>query len=52
MTNRIKREVKVKDFLLPVLLSPAVYKSDVVFEYENPTPAGDSRNNKFATAHK
>jgi hypothetical protein len=28
-----------------------VYKSDDVFEYEKPTPAGDSRNSKFATAN-
>jgi hypothetical protein len=27
-----------------------VYKSEDVFEYEKPTPAGDSRNSKFATA--
>lgn len=37
---------------LPVLWSPTVYKSDEVFEYENPTPAGDSRKSKFATATK
>lgn len=35
--------------IIPVLWSPAVYKSEVVLEYEKPTPAGDSRNSKFAT---
>ena len=38
---------------LPVLWSPAVYRSDVVLEYEKPTPAGESRKSIFATAeHK
>lgn len=55
-TNTRKRS-KLKDLyklseVLPVLWSPAVYKSDDVFEYEKPTPAGDSRNSKFATAQK
>lgn len=31
-------------------MSPAVYRSMDVLEYEKPTPAGDSKNNKFATA--
>lgn len=38
----------IKD--VPVFWSPAVYKSEVVLVYEKPTPAGDSRNSKFATA--
>ena len=35
---------------LPVLWSPNVYRSAVLFEYEKPTPAGESRNSIFATA--
>jgi len=35
---------------LPVLWSPNVYRSVVLFEYEKPTPAGESRNSTFATA--
>lgn len=38
----------IKD--VPVFWSPAVYKSEDVLVYEKPTPAGDSRNSKFATA--
>jgi len=45
--ERLKEKSNVKT--LPVLWSPAVYKSEVVFEYEKPTPAGDSRKSKFAT---
>lgn len=33
---------------MAVLLSPPLMISVVVFEYENPTPAGDSKNNIFA----
>jgi len=36
-----------------VALSPALSsQSDVVFEYENPTPTGDSRNRTFAAEDK
>lgn len=35
--------------VLPVLLSPTFW-SDEEFEYEKPTPAGESRNNKLASA--
>lgn len=28
-----------------------MYRSDVVLEYEKPTPAGESRNNMFATVN-
>jgi hypothetical protein len=31
-------------------VSPLSLFSDDVFEYENPTPAGDSRKSTFATA--
>lgn len=34
---------------LPVLLSPEVWRSELVFVYEKPTPAGDSRNRIFAS---
>ena len=35
--------------MVPVLLSPAVLRSELVFEYEKPTPAGDSRKRIFAS---
>lgn len=35
--------------IIPVLLSPESFRSELVFVYENPTPAGDSRNRIFAT---
>lgn len=34
---------------VPVLLSPESFKSELVFVYENPTPAGDSKNRIFAS---
>ena len=34
---------------IPVALSPWACLSEVIFEYENPTPAGESKNNKFAS---
>lgn len=37
---------------IPVLLSPLFKRSDEVFEYENPTPTGESRNKRFAAANK
>lgn len=37
---------------MAVLLSPPLMISVVVFEYENPTPAGDSKNNIFAAEGK
>lgn len=36
--------------MVPVLLSPLLNKSEEVFEYEKPTPTGESRNNIFAAA--
>lgn len=36
--------------VLPVLLSPLVERSEDVFEYEKPTPTGESRNIMLATA--
>lgn len=36
--------------MIPVLLSPLSSKSEEVFEYENPTPTGESINNMLATA--
>lgn len=38
--------------ILPVLLSPLVSKSELVFEYENPTPTGASKNKILATANE
>jgi hypothetical protein len=35
---------------VPVLLSPLFSKSEEVFEYEKPTPTGESRNIMLATA--
>lgn len=35
---------------IPVLLSPEVVRSELVFVYEKPTPAGDSRKRIFASA--
>lgn len=43
----IKKQVYI-DRNLPVLLSPASLRSELVFVYEKPTPAGDSRNRIFA----
>lgn len=37
---------------LPVILSPRWFKSELVFVYENPTPTGDSTNNKLASEMK
>lgn len=37
-------------FFLPVLLSPESLRSALVFVYEKPTPAGDSRKRIFASA--
>ena len=34
----------------PVCRSPNLVRSDDLFEYEKPTPAGDSRNRRLATA--
>ena len=34
---------------LPVILSPRFSISELVFVYENPTPTGDSTNNKLAS---
>ena len=36
--------------LVPVRSSPEVLRSELVFVYEKPTPAGDSRNKMFASA--
>lgn len=36
--------------VLPVLLSPLFKRSEDVFEYEKPTPTGESRNRMLATA--
>lgn len=38
-------------YIRPVLLSPIVCSSDEVFVYEKPTPAGESKNNRFASAY-
>ena len=35
--------------VLPVLLSPLFCMSDEVFEYENPTPTGESTKRMLAT---
>ena len=39
-------QLLLSNFQLPVMLSP--WTSRLVLEYENPTPAGESKNNKFA----
>lgn len=33
---------------VPVLLSPWTLRSELVLEYEKPTPAGDSKKSRFA----
>ena len=35
--------------VIPVMLSSLFCMSDGVFEYENPTPAGDSTKRRLAT---
>ena len=35
--------------IVPVLLSPEFLRSELVFVYEKPTPAGDSRKRIFAS---
>lgn len=37
--------------LVPVFLSPLFNRSEEVFEYEYPTPTGESRNKILATAN-
>ena len=38
--------------VLPALLSPLFRMSDEVFEYENPTPTGESRKRRLATTRQ
>lgn len=50
VTNSSKQNMTYKvPEILPVLLSPLVVISEDVFEYEKPTPTGESRNRMLAT---
>lgn len=51
VTNSLKFN-STSDLLIPVLLSPEVLRSELVFVYEKPTPAGDSRKRIFASENQ
>lgn len=42
----------MKNMGIPVTSSPSISISELVFVYENPTPTGVSKNNKFASTDR